>query len=427
MHQCKLNEHDRYTCPEAITPCVNASYGCAELLKRKRITAHIEHCSASTVACSFSHERSEMIVTQSVEKRSSDREPQDEDITAHIEHSSASTVVCRFSCDRSEMDSVENVSSGAAPIQPMEEEREDKRELLIDEKFLKGDLNVRRRKVDSVSDESGSKLASWYTGSYLKQYHSSGSAETTSLSPNLSMEMNLGFLTNYGSSQLRKFKSQLLAQQKRTCIDTTVNTKLHYLKQTGQRKKCCSFPCNSVVRRDEFSAHWKSLHVDIQLDVQCLVHRCPMYSYGCQYGVLNLTPNPKGSSLGYSKETDCFLYKTPPVDIKFPNETQHTDSAYTAKIQAKQELALYGYEDDEDESYDVLGQLPAEVLMTICSFLDSQSLWQLSQVNHYLRKVCLNLVKKMGMVYSEWERDSSGSWTQGPLHGIIIQSTCICS
>lgn len=411
MHQCKLIEHDRYTCPESIVPCVNVSYGCTELLKRKYLTAHIEHCPASAVVCSFSYERSEMPTTQSLE----DKDKFEGDITAHIEHHSASTLVCHFSYESSDMPKTESAENGTEMIQLKEKEMSDKYDLLIDEKFLQGDLSVRKSTTqDAVSGGSEKDVVSWYTGSYLKQLQGLGATEMTSLSPDLSVEMNMGFLTNFGSSCPRKFKQQLFESQRRTCIDTTVSTKLHHIRNSGQRKKCCSFPCNSVVRRDEFAAHWKSLHVDIQLDIQCLVRRCPMYSYGCNYGVLNLTPNPEGASLDYSKETDCFLYRTPPVQIQSPEGAPLLDSAYTAKIQTKQELAMYGYEDDEDESYDVLGQLPAEVLMAICSFLDSQSLWQLSQVNHYLRKVCLNLVKKAGVVYSEWEKDRSGSWTKGP-------------
>ena len=90
-------------------------------------------------------------------------------------------------------------------------------------------------------------------------------------------------------------------------------------------------------------------------------------------------------------------------------------SDYAAKIRQKQELAMYGYEDESEESYDVLGQLPAEVLTAVCEHLDSLSLWHLSQVNRYLRSVCYNLVKKKGVVYMVWSRDDeSGCWISGP-------------
>lgn len=377
MHCCKLNEHDRHICPEAVIPCVNANYGCTELLKRRCIASHIEHCPASTVFCSFSYERSE----------------------------------------KPSIKSVESKSTGATHVQANEGEEGACKAPLLDEKFLCSDLNVQEKTNLDVSSESDmdKDVVSLYAGSYLKQYHSSGFEETTGLSSNLSMDINIGILTNYVSGAAGKLKAKLLEiqKQRRTCIDTTVNTKLHFLENGQKSKKCCTFLCNSVVRRDEFAAHWKSLHVDIQLEIESLIERCPMRAYGCKFGIVNLVPNPGGSTLDYSPETDCFLYKAPPVELTNADDTQVLDSRYTARIQAKQELAMYGYEDDE-ESYDVLGQLPTEVLMAVCGFLDSQSLWHLSQVNHYMRKVCLGLVKKSGMVYSDWVRDGSGRWTLGP-------------
>ena len=124
-----------------------------------------------------------------------------------------------------------------------------------------------------------------------------------------------------------------------------------------------------------------------------------------------MTPDPSGASLEYLKEADCIALRLPDhTTSESQSETVH--SAYAQHIQKKQELAFYGY--GEEESYDVLSQLPAEILMKICSALDSLGLWNLSMVNHYIRNVCFNLVKKRGIVYCTWHRnEDTKKWEQG--------------
>ena len=149
-----------------------------------------------------------------------------------------------------------------------------------------------------------------------------------------------------------------------------------------------------------------------------MVKRCPMHHYGlCEYGQVELLPNPMGSLIRYDQESRCFLLK-PPEIISIEAEPQFS-SEYAAKIQAKQELALFGYGDDAEESYDVLGQLPPEVMVKICVFLDSMSLWNLSQVNRYLRSVCRDIARKKGIVYQLWNFDES---TQQWILGVQVGS-----
>jgi hypothetical protein len=172
-----------------------------------------------------------------------------------------------------------------------------------------------------------------------------------------------------------------------------------------------SFPCNEIVRRDEFSAHWKDCHIGVQTDMYSIIERCPMRGYGCVHKRVCMTPDPSGASLEYLKEADCIALRLPDhTTSESQSETVH--SAYAQHIQKKQELAFYGY--GEEESYDVLSQLPAEILMKICSALDSLGLWNLSMVNHYIRNVCFNLVKKRGIVYCTWHRnEDTKKWEQG--------------
>lgn len=169
------------------------------------------------------------------------------------------------------------------------------------------------------------------------------------------------------------------------------------------------FPCNEFIRRDEFAFHWKNLHLDIELGIESIIQRCPLKRYGCTHSRKNMVPSISGSSLDYNHK-DGFILKSA---VESDHNKDQIPSEFEAKIQVKKELALYGYGDDEEESYDVLGQLPFEVLQKIVGYLDSLALWNLSLVNYYLRKVCFSLVRKQGIVYWKWKKEASG-WKVSP-------------
>ena len=352
------------TCPEAHVPCTNAFYGCEELLPRKRLRSHIQHCSASSIMCSFSHDRVEVV------------RPVESNLVNAME---------------------------------------DDREPLIDEKLLQGDLGVWRKHSVGIADAHNGSERTSYTGTDVKEIYAVGEREgEAEKALALSVECMPGTITNFSWRVAKGMRTRSQAFRERTCINVRSEMHLHY-GGPAVKRYCCTFSCNEIVRRDEFAAHWKNLHLDIQIDMPVMVKRCPLHSYGCKHGELSLLPSPEGASLNYDADSDATLLELPVTTCE-EEVGGVLSSDYAAKIRQKQELALYGYEDEnEEESYDVLGQLPVEVLMTICEHLDSLSLWYLSQVNRYLRSVCYNLVKRKGVVYMVWSRDDdSGHWTSGP-------------
>ena len=177
----------------------------------------------------------------------------------------------------------------------------------------------------------------------------------------------------------------------------------------------CAVVCNQVIRRDEFSTHWKNLHLDLHYGMSQIIQRCPMACYGCSHGQVSQLPSPKGASVRYDRQYETFLHAPPRVTAdKEECGGLEVRGAYTARVAQLQELSLFGYHGDTNGSPDVLGQLPLEVLLMICRRLDSLSLWFLSQVNWYLREVCFNTVAgTKGVVYSVWTLRDEG-WTLGP-------------
>lgn len=203
-------------------------------------------------------------------------------------------------------------------------------------------------------------------------------------------------------------------------------------RQCHCKAKEVSFCCNEIVRRDEFFAHWKTFHLDVQLSLDRLVERCPLRAYGCSHGRQHILPSPPGTSLSYDRDRDSFLVSShssiPPGDEGGGGDGAGAGgqgSAYQAKLEEKRELALYGY-GEEEESYDVLCQLPVEVLLTILQHLDSVSLWNMSQVNSHLRKVCFCVVQRRGLVYRKWARledethPLGSRWVCSPKVGLVF-------
>ncbi|MCP9263377.1 F-box only protein 30 [Dirofilaria immitis] len=56
LHGCKLEDH-LSICAKAYVPCLCAAFGCPVLLRRDRMSQHLEHCCASAICCSVQWNR----------------------------------------------------------------------------------------------------------------------------------------------------------------------------------------------------------------------------------------------------------------------------------------------------------------------------------------------------------------------------------
>ena len=344
-------------CPVVVCP-----NGCRASLHRCKIEEHVLYtCPTSSVPCINACFGCEAVLPRAK-------------LGNHLSHCPASVVRCRFSYDRSAVDK---------SISDVGVDTEQRGELLIDEKALLADVALARR----------------------------DGGEETSQPLQLDIDCHPGCDITNPSSKSSAIK-QSLPPRGRACIPATVPQYNYYSNPSLSTKHYFSFPCNEIVRRDEFSAHWRDSHVEVQTSMSSIVECCPMRQYGCAHRELRMTPGPSGASLQYLEMADCIGLRLPdPLTSERGSEA--FCGAYAQHIQKQQELACYGY-GEESESYDVLSQLPAEILMKICNSLDSLGLWNLSMVNRYLRYVCFNLVKKRGIVYHKWQRNGdTKKWEQG--------------
>ena len=367
FHICKFDEHSLYTCWSARVPCTNATNGCEEVLPRCQLAQHLKHCPANILKCWFSY----------------DRDP---------------------NASRLALTSAPSMSSSLALVDseqglPAEVDTEE----LFDEECLTRDVVLAKQ---------------------VKKYMRLGSNGSGGCPSLTSSDLSIHPIPSR-TPLLGKSGSLLhLPHRSRICID--VVTPKYSSSGALTHRRTCSFPCNEIVRRDEFPVHWNDYHLVLQTGIHCIVERCPMFGYGCKHGRVRLSPDPNGSCLIYNEDADCFGLKLPVNLVE--GEEGSSSGEYARWLQKKQELAFYGYE-DENKSYDVLSQLPFEVLKKICLGLDSLSLWSLSQVNHYIRSVCCLLAKKRGIVYRKWQKNTTNDkWEQGPkvISAVLCSWTFMC-
>ena len=291
-------------------------------------------------------------------------------IAQHLEHCPGHVILCRFSYGRSAapFSKYKNYSH-SVPHYLCETTEGEENEVLLDEKCFNGDVAISQGAlVTKCSTNDGGDEA------HVQKFHDlsiqyDGSGFVTSAKPS----------TTPGSGSICSDYS--LSPRTRHCMDRVFTDYDLYSKPQGIKRMCC-FSCNEIVRRDQFFVHWRDYHLNVQIDMFRVIERCPARMYGCNHGEVRMAPNPRGAILTYDPEADC-------IGLKLPSYVS------------------------EEKSYDY-SQLPVEILMKICYSLDSLSLWNFSQVNHYIRDVCYNLVKKRGIVYSKWYKNkATNKWEQG--------------
>lgn len=351
LHECKLEDH-QLVCQEATVSCINSDYGCTARLKRHSMPRHL------TEDCSLIHTE-DIPSTEMVSCQHCSQTLQETDLNDHYLICDFMPVPCTnasFGCSLMlrRIDINSHLKSCPASIIQclyahtragrLEEEEvpfRDKNEQPPDEKFL-------------LHDKEASLHSSLLT---------------------FTPRRSLNFYP-----MLQGLDDEALARGKEILWDT-------------------SLVCGRFVRRDQYESHLLS-HLELVDDLPLKIRRCPLTHFGCTHGTVVFQPSPMGSILDYNKGLGSF-YITQEIALE---ANAASNSQYAIDIARKQELAQYGYGEDGEGSYDVLGQLPLEILLQIMSHLDSLSLWSLSQVNRYIRSMCEDLLTSRGIVYFYWRK-----------------------
>ena len=353
-HQCKMEDHE-IVCMSKVVPCINAVNGCHMSLPRHKMSAHLEHCSASVVVCKFAWKRVDRLKVTS-------------QLASEVpEHSDEERGANDCSKVKGEKFVEEFFYNNMGLIQKEFGDKERRKGLSLMTQPYSPHLNAHFTVYSNDPDKLGHELKRFYGERSrfhnCKRYnHVKVQAEVVSVSSSM------------------------------CCYYITVDQCRQQL-HVGLR-------CNETVRRDQFENHYKTQHDIIHSELGgWLVYHCPFYEYGCNFSISRLLPAPNETNLIYSK----YLQKFAITQDSLVPEIQSSDMVqgwYAARLQQQRELAAYGY---SDIPVDPISQLPSEVLHIIVRYLDSSSLFCLSLTSRLLRDACHNAVRG-NMVHLVWQR-----------------------
>uniref|UniRef100_A0A8C9RBP6 F-box protein 40 n=1 Tax=Scleropages formosus TaxID=113540 RepID=A0A8C9RBP6_SCLFO len=157
-----------------------------------------------------------------------------------------------------------------------------------------------------------------------------------------------------------------------------------------------TFLCGHTLRRDEFAKHFRNAHSDVQSGLNgWFEQRCPLAYLGCNYSQKRFQPSTHKATVTYDEDLGAFAIR-PEVPSNL-----------------LEGVKIISPESKHVQSLDPLSRLPFEVLQHIAGFLDSFTLFRLSQVSRLMRDVCGSLLRERGMVSLKWEKkiSSHGEWT----------------
>lgn len=364
MHECKLLEHVALICPETTIACILAQFGCPDKVKRKDLLAHMEKCA-------YGGARS--------------------DVHAHCKYCLVPNSSCKT--PKGTCCALEPCPKCALPIHPCQQAAHE--EKLCSQAFVKcvNAVNgckafVKRSLMPIHLQHCPASVVQCNFGYYRywrKRFTTPKRdlAETPlpdedfqSADEHLTAgKRHRGFLSLYPSSRIA-----LLTDIRRFTLEG------NKVALTGGK-----FICGRFLRRDEWVDHVAN-HQDLGANLEMKIRRCPLWNYGCNYGVFSHQPMPAGFQLRYNMEIGSFMVHKPLL----------VDSARgnTDEVRQRDDVS---WEGEEAVHLDLLGHLPLELLLKVLSYLDSISLWCLSQVNHYLRETCQMCLQEQGLVYNQWD------------------------
>ncbi|XP_068440494.1 F-box only protein 40 [Clinocottus analis] len=145
--------------------------------------------------------------------------------------------------------------------------------------------------------------------------------------------------------------------------------------------------CGHFFRRDEYRAHFRNVHCDIQASLSgWFQQRCPLAYLGCAFTQTRFHPAGQRATVKFLEDVNAFV-----LHPEVPSFLSEGGETLNPQRSAANNLCP-------------LSRLPLEILQHIAAFLDSFTLSQLSQVSHLMREVCATLLQERGMVSLKWKK-----------------------
>lgn len=363
FHVCKSDEH-LLLCSEASVACLNASYGCSMLIRRRYLSKHLVQCAASVVHCSFEWNRWPLHSTCRPLDQLTDpphfRTPSNCD-----QHSPSTNRKARH-----KLDARLPISLDAASLK---EHQLDVALTLRDQRLI-GELQQLDQTLRCLLCNSLTRLnpplpIKPYVGDKMTSKNRPQSATGTCPSP----------LTDPSFENI--------------CTSLVLDLNFDATAPFQPKpKQMFTFRCAQDFRRDEYHAHYHNVHSDIMGSMSgWMERRCPKWQYGCPAIFTIIHPYPYPSQIVYNNLRESFGHLIGCFDLHRTLDETGCDS------DAKSFLS-------ESVKPFPLMQLPPEVLEQIISKLDGFSLNNVSMTCKTLRQIVTRLLNSHGLVCLVWKR-----------------------
>ncbi|KAM3728016.1 F-box only protein [Dirofilaria immitis] len=403
LHGCKLEDH-LSICAKAYVPCLCAAFGCPVLLRRDRMSQHLEHCCASAICCSVQWNRRTLSnyakrklkrIAKGLEQWEIESQIDDREIDVCAALVDQEAIIDSYRVSRKDRQHLTDFQNPCHPLMPLRLSLE---KLSHFEDEDSSDEENRQKEIQLKLKRSP------FENCYLCK--SDPSSQHLHVLGNISFERSeiaaKEVIPSVKVSRLPSFYDK-----RHLCLNIG-RERFSVFARKGENMPCIqkgisvyTFCCNESFRRDEYCTHYELSH----MGTDDYIRRCPMYIDGCPFYYSKA--KPCWGELRYNRYLSCIVHR-PPETMILPCDSSP------------------------------LCDLPPLILIEILQYLDSSSLRCLSSTCRHMRLMCFKMASDFAIVHIKWERAESGNWSekcfmwefskcQQPIHEWISASTTILS
>ncbi|CAJ0957929.1 unnamed protein product, partial [Mesorhabditis belari] len=381
LHCCKVEDHTEI-CLKVQVPCLNSRFGCNEILRRDRISAHLPSCPASAIVCTREtnwkclNDEAKMQLKrwgkgiESYERVSIPEEELDvllaqnaqEEIIQSYSYSRKSRVRCR--------DRINN-KHPIVPLRSLFTDRGEQIGPLDKENHDQGDSSDEERAIEKAKRK---KQLAMFANCWMCQYdpasqhlHTLGN-ENQKFRHQTKKRNTPKEIGTFNSTR----KLMLAIDEEFIPEVTTKADNIYYLRRGGT---VYTKVCLGVIRRDHVSNHFRSQHAEGENQIPCMIQRCPLWHRGCSFYVTPL--KPRNGRIRYFD--GCFHF--------CPNTEESPLAERT------------------------LDTVPPVIFFQITKFLSTANLRVLSMVNKSMRTMLFQRFRWLGVVELLWKK-IDGFWEE---------------
>lgn len=385
LHMCKVEDHLNICCRVKVE-CINVHYGCPAHMMRYQLSAHLNSCPASVLQCGMQRQRrtigtkARSLLKKAAKQNELSLEKDFEQLPPDLSlaFSDQNEIMCSFKIKRSLRKKVLDFYNRHNPVLPIHtkvnsEKDENKSNCAIDSSEEEREAEKEKNKNKMTPKDPSRECRICQIDPASQHLHTIGNSPIDSNETIVKKK-------NWKDVEFSKFNEnlQLFVNLAQEFLSPTIPKSYHDF----------TLSCDSLIRRDQYFSHYQYYHTDI---IKALdgwqVQRCPLAEYGCLEWQRRLT----------NKNTF----------VHFNMFTNNLNLTAFSKSDPVPQIHRMDFT-----------KLPAEVMILILSYMDSNDIYCISATCKTIRSICKSLLMRFGIVHREWismeNRNGRNTWIRGP-------------